>query len=209
MLSKHQYFDGKKFTRDERTGYYLCSTKSADGQRKRMHVYVWEYYNGKTPEGYHVHHIDGDKSNNTIENLKLISRHKHLSFHGKKQAVEKHDFFARNLIENAQPKAIKWHKSQEGREWHKNHYEKMKNKFHEKKDYICQNCGKEFISTNVGSKFCSNKCKSAFRRKSGVDDENRRCSYCGKVFVCNKYSEKHFCSNTCAACARRKKNRIS
>ena len=62
MADKHQYFNGKMFTRDEDTGYYLCSSKSADGSRKRMHVYVWEYYNGFVPSGYHVHHKDEDKN---------------------------------------------------------------------------------------------------------------------------------------------------
>ena len=66
MAKKFQYFDRKRFTRDERTGYYLCSTQSPDGTRKRMHVYVWEYYNGPVQDNYHVHHIDGDKSNNNI-----------------------------------------------------------------------------------------------------------------------------------------------
>ena len=58
MSEKFQFFDGRKFTRDEKTGYYLCSTKDLIGSRKRMHVYVWEYYNGLVPEGYHIHHID-------------------------------------------------------------------------------------------------------------------------------------------------------
>ena len=84
MISeKYQFFDGRKFTRDETTGYYLCSSHSANGVRKRMHVYVWEYYNGIVPKGFQVHHIDEDKSNNNISNLELLSITEHLSFHGK------------------------------------------------------------------------------------------------------------------------------
>ena len=37
------------------------------------HVLVWEQHNGPIPEGYQIHHIDGDKSNNSIENLQLVS----------------------------------------------------------------------------------------------------------------------------------------
>lgn len=35
------------------------------------------------PEGYDVHHIDGNKLNNSIYNLELIDLHKHRSEHNK------------------------------------------------------------------------------------------------------------------------------
>jgi sugar lactone lactonase YvrE len=66
-MQKYQHFNGIKFTRDEKTGYYLNSTI-----RKRLHRYVWEFYNGKIPEGYQIHHKDKDKSNNDISNLELM-----------------------------------------------------------------------------------------------------------------------------------------
>ena len=46
MSEKFQFFDGRKFTRDDKTGYYLCSTQNEKNVRKRMHVYVWEYFYG-------------------------------------------------------------------------------------------------------------------------------------------------------------------
>lgn len=58
MAEKYQFFDGKKFTRDDKTGYYLCSTGDENNVRKRMHVYVWEYFNGPISKGsgqrYHM-----------------------------------------------------------------------------------------------------------------------------------------------------------
>ena len=81
MPEKFQFFDGKRFTRDDKTGYYLCATAD-DGKRKRMHVYVWEYFNGPVPKGYHIHHIDGDKSNNNIKNLQLLLAMEHEKLHG-------------------------------------------------------------------------------------------------------------------------------
>ena len=77
MAEKYQFFDGKKFTRDDKTGYYLCSTGDENNVRKRMHVYVWEYFNGPISKGYHIHHIDGDKSNNDIQNLQMLSATEH------------------------------------------------------------------------------------------------------------------------------------
>ena len=38
-----------------------------------VHRLVWEAFNGKIPEGMQVNHIDEDKSNNTIENLNLMT----------------------------------------------------------------------------------------------------------------------------------------
>ena len=44
-MEKYQYYNGLKFTRDEKTGYYLNATN-----RIRMHRYVWECINGPIPE---------------------------------------------------------------------------------------------------------------------------------------------------------------
>ena len=60
---KEIWFNGIKFTKDDKTGYYLNSSI-----RKRLHRYVWELHYGEIPEGYHIHHIDFDKSN-IIRNL--------------------------------------------------------------------------------------------------------------------------------------------
>ena len=50
MAEKYQFFDGKKFTRDDKTGYYLCSTGDENNVRKRMHVYVCLLYTSKMKE---------------------------------------------------------------------------------------------------------------------------------------------------------------
>lgn len=44
-------------------------------------VYVWESCNGHLPEGYGVHHIDGDSLNDSDENLKAVSKAEHLEIH--------------------------------------------------------------------------------------------------------------------------------
>lgn len=194
MAKKHQFFDGKMFTRDEATGYYLCSTGDSTGVRKRMHVYVWEYYNGSVPIGYHIHHIDEDKSNNDISNLELRLKSEHLSFHAKEKAKNEYDKLIQNLKEKARPKASEWHRSKDGREWHKKHYEDTKDKLHIFQKYICEQCGKEFTSTRVGSRFCSNNCKSAWRRQSGRDDVTKVCLDCGGEYIANKYAQTKYCS---------------
>jgi len=41
------------------------------------HRYIWQLHHGFIPVGFVVHHIDGDKTNNDINNLKLLPRKKH------------------------------------------------------------------------------------------------------------------------------------
>ena len=199
MADKYQYFDGRTFTRDEKTGYYLCSTASKDGTRKRMHVYVWEYYNGPIPNGYHIHHIDRNKSNNQIENLILLKESAHRKLHANTLTLNERERRKENITQRAMPKAKIWHGSEEGHEWHKNHYQRTKDKLHTVQKFICQCCGTEFESTQVNSKFCSNKCKSQYRRLKGIDNIEGKCVVCGKSFVKNKYSKKRTCSRECAA----------
>lgn len=43
-------------------------------KRKRRPRVIWEEHNGTLPEGYVVIHLDGDKYNDDISNLKAISR---------------------------------------------------------------------------------------------------------------------------------------
>lgn len=186
-------FDGLSFRKDKKTGYYLNAKT-----HKRLHVYVWEYFNGKVPKGYHVHHKDHDKTNNEIDNLTLLSASEHSALHSKEQVEKHYQDMIKNLKDNAIPKASEWHGSKEGKEWHKRHYEKTKAALHKQGDFICENCGKPFTAEITGNnRFCSNNCKMAYRRKSGVDNETRECECCGKEFITNKYSKAKTCSRQC------------
>lgn len=192
---KRALFGGLVFIRDDNTGYYLNSTLSL-----RLHRAVYEAVHGPIPAEYHVHHIDFDKANNEPGNLIALSREDHLKLHGAQLTDERLDDLRRNLMENAQPKAIAWHQSNEGREWHRKHYSEMKDALHKTTEMNCLHCGHLFKTRDNGcSKFCSNACKSAFRRASGVDNEIRQCAICGGEYSVNKYSKHICCSRECAA----------
>lgn len=154
------YCDGYKFRKDRKTGYWLCSTL-----HKRLHVYIYEKYNGPIPKGYEVHHIDHNKDNNEIENLILLTRKQHNELHKKEMTEELRQKLRDNFNKNARPKANEWHKSEEGKEWHKKHYELMKSKLHKEYEFKCLECDVTFKSTQIKSKFCSNKCKARYYRK--------------------------------------------
>lgn len=63
----------------DRDGYLeVCLSESKDGIHKRVymrvHRLVWETFNGEIPKEMTVDHIDRDKKNNSLENLRLLSR---------------------------------------------------------------------------------------------------------------------------------------
>ena len=80
---KTQHFNGLHFTRDDTTGYYLNSTI-----QKRMHRYVWEFYNGEIPAGCEIHHKDHNPANNDIDNLELMTAQNHRKYHAKIRGIK-------------------------------------------------------------------------------------------------------------------------
>lgn len=48
---------------------------------KKEHIYLIEQKYGKIPEGYEIHHKDGDKLNNNIDNLELLPKKLHKQLH--------------------------------------------------------------------------------------------------------------------------------
>ena len=59
---------------------YRCIT--VNGRRELEHRLVWERHHGPIPDGYHIHHKNGDKLDNRIDNLQLLSESAHHRLHG-------------------------------------------------------------------------------------------------------------------------------
>lgn len=149
-------------------------------------------------KGYDVHHIDGNKNNNDISNLQLLTREEHNKIHGDSSKWSEDRLKkARERMNNAREYANLWHKSEEGREWHKEQWENSLGKYQQIKiKKVCECCEKEYeanYSNASTSRFCSNKCKSKWRRDSGLDDVERVCERCGNVYLVNKYSSGKIC----------------
>lgn len=45
----------------------------ANGRSHKVHRIIWEMHNGPIPEGMEVDHIDHNRLNNAIENLRLVT----------------------------------------------------------------------------------------------------------------------------------------
>lgn len=198
---KSAIYDGYKFRQDPKTGYYLSSKKTDLGKRERLHCYVWRKHYGIIPKGYQVHHKDHNKSNNDISNLELLTVAEHRKRHFDEMSDSGKAERKEIMKNKALPKAIMWHKSEQGREWHKKKYLVDAEKLHQKCSFVCLACGNEYIAEITGNnKFCSNKCKSKYRRESGIDDEERICIRCGAFFTASKYSK----TARCKKCRNRK-----
>lgn len=191
---KIAYYNGERFTRDDNTGYYLSSRRVPEmGRRVRLHKYVWFMERGEIPKECQIHHIDENKTHNDIDNLECLTRHDHLSYHSSHRPKEMMKKFHAAGIEAAKD----WHKSPEGRAWHKEHYKQFEGRLHMERSFVCAYCGKEFKNTTAHSRFCCNNCKSAWRRKAGLDDIEKICPVCGKTFMTNKYTPKKTCGAEC------------
>lgn len=62
---------GRIIEGSERNGYLRVNL--ADGHYSK-HRLIWETFNGEIPEGMVIDHIDGNRKNNNISNLRLVSQ---------------------------------------------------------------------------------------------------------------------------------------
>lgn len=173
-------FNGYRFVCDKRAGYYLSSMPISGGKRVRLHRYVWEFYYGKIPDGYAVHHIDGDIENNNIENLKLMPDTKHKSHHSRK--TKRSDAWKKKW-ETIRQKGSDAHKRPEEREKQSQRSKELweKRKEEEPPSTVeCIVCGKE-KETYYPEKtlYCSKPCKAKAFRKNFK--ENNGYGYDKKV----------------------------
>lgn len=49
-----------------------------EGSQWAVHRLAWIYHNGEIPEGLEIDHINRIKSDNRLENIRLVSRHENL-----------------------------------------------------------------------------------------------------------------------------------
>lgn len=68
-------------------GYYTIISRKEGNYGKSLHRLIFEEVYGEIPEGYDVHHKNGNKLDNCILNLQLIRHDKHASLHHKNKKV--------------------------------------------------------------------------------------------------------------------------
>jgi hypothetical protein len=170
-------------------------------RRGYLHRDVWELHHGKIPDGYEIHHKDKDTSNNAIENLELVASEQHIRLYHCGSTPKK-----KTHLERIRPLTKEWHASEEGREWHREHA-KAQYAALPIEERACDHCQKVYpVKWNrVLDRFCSNRCKTAARYASGVDNIEHTCVVCSKTFTRNRYARgtHQYCSRQCSAVGRR------
>lgn len=90
-------------------GYYIITSSKEGNNAKQLHRLIWEDWYGKpVPDGYDIHHINGDRCDNRIQNLQCVEHSLHASFH------------QQNISEETKQKISKWDKER----WKNDEYRK-------------------------------------------------------------------------------------
>ncbi len=129
-------------------GYYQASRHRGG---KLHHRAVWESANGPIPDGWHIHHINGDPGDNRLANLEALHPHEHAARHPDTPA---------NMRRAYQPYA-----RQKRLDWWSRRMPQP---------HVCEQCGKDFLTTATRVRFCSPTCNSHYwnwRRRKGAKAE--------------------------------------
>ncbi len=59
--------------------YVFVQSPSPHRKLRRAHRVIWEAVHGQIPDGLEINHIDGDKHNNSLSNLELVTRSENLT----------------------------------------------------------------------------------------------------------------------------------
>lgn len=206
MAGKYIEFEGRRYHRTK-SGYYVATV--------RLHREVWQSVHGPIPKGYHVHHINGDKGDNRIENLELLSNSDH-SAHHYDQHLRPHldRAHANSKRANERNRAIRLQRELVcvicGSVYHSsavNHsrfcspecIERARSTRFEGDDRLCEYCGEQYRATKRTQRYCSRTCnnRAASQRQKVAGPRTVTCDHCGAAFE-SKRSNARFCSRPCA-----------
>lgn len=172
-----------------------------------LHRDVWKFHNGPIPQGYDIHHKNGDPGDNRIENLECLSRKEHFGQHEESRRDWLQSKELREHLDTARVLATEWHRSPEGRAWHR---ENAKTSLCKPRrpgwyndlpdlDRACTICGAAFTTKNAKRVFCGHNCAERSCRENKrktILTAPRSCALCGAEFY-SVYRRKKYCTRAC------------
>jgi hypothetical protein len=133
-------FEGRVYSRNDE-GYYVSRAGTPKGfPDRRLHRDVWSSVNGPIPDGFDIHHIDGDKENNHPSNLEALSKADHSREHASERGFRTWSY-------------EQWSESNK-RKW----------ALKQPTERTCHNCGGIYFSTGQRAKYCNARCRVAHNR---------------------------------------------
>ena len=154
-------------------GGYFCNRRG-----ELLHRAIYIAAHGSILEGNEIHHRDGNKTNNALENLESLTCTEHRRKHNRNGA-------AGSNKEVRQKVAWEY--------WQKR----------EPYECICDHCVKPYLTRATRSRYCSGSCKAAARRKDPDRVPEAVCLLCGGPFLLYKKALL-FCSKECNYRAKQK-----
>lgn len=163
-----------------------------------LHQEIYRDAYGPVPEGHEIHHVDHNPLNNHPENLVAFSREDHHNHHAVDEATLERRRLRREVLDRIRAQAVPWHSTEAGRRWHSLNARRQWAAV-APRDCICTQCQQTYTTRDfTKTRFCSPRCKAAWRRAQGLDNEERTCAFCGKPFSANRYEPTRYCGKTCA-----------
>lgn len=165
-----QIFDGKTYRLYKGQRYFRrTDKKTSKSGIKYLHRAVWEYHYGQIPNGLMIDHINRDKADSRIENLRLVT------------AKENRMNVDPEVNQKARERMIAYNSQDCGKWWQDEEKKKKraerlslswkKREAFEKK---CLYCGKVFTARHKSASYCSKECRCINYFKNGVKTCQRR-----------------------------------
>lgn len=167
--------------------------------RDLLHRDVYRDHHGPIPEGWHVHHEDGDPLNNDPGNLVALSPADHAQRHAPEYAEQR-----RAHMDRIRPLAAAWHSTEEGLAWHSEHGRRTwEGRVPDRIE--CVECG-ETAERFFDARFCSRRCSRRQADREGRYVVTVTCPICGAAFEQSKYRpQPETCSRRCGAALRKRR----